>query len=117
MGFAFAGSCHSSSAAALEAFQASFPKLDGVSLASLNGSSVSGATISYDISTRAMATGTIVDRSGTFNLSPCNAVTASMSDSMTGLAFAMLMAFFSAFFLRKAFRKFATFAGGMANDF
>jgi hypothetical protein len=116
-GFAVNGVCHATAANALSAFRAEFPQVSGGALSYLNSSSITGSAITYSIGTKPATSNNVVTRTGTLNLSSCETVSDVMTANMAGLALAMLMAFFTAFFLRKAVRIFAGFGGGFRNDF
>lgn len=117
IGYAFAGRCYATPEAAFEAFHSSFPTVDGGAVVSLTSASLAGSMIDYSLTIVSASHAEAVTRTGSVQLAPCETISASMTDNMAGIVGSMLLAFFFAFFVRKALRKFAVMAGGFANDF
>lgn len=116
-GVGFQGKCFPTASQALESFQLGFPEVQNGFITRLNSSSVAGNILTYSVNISNLSAGTSRTVTGNFVLSSCSSVTSYMANNMAGLLYAALLAFFGAFFLRKAFRKFSQFAGGFASDF
>lgn len=116
-GYGLDGSCYSTPDRAFEGFRRGLPTIRDGFVTTLNSASIAGNVLTYSITTRDFASGTAKTLTGNVTLSSCQSVTGYMSDNMAGLLFASLIAFFTAFWLRKAIRKFSRFAGGFASDF